>query len=389
MGSSGRWVDRSVLLLAVVVAVALVLAASTSTVAFSPYNGNWEGVSGLQRVAANAGAETDVSLETAAYERTVPGNTVAVVVSPDRRYSTAEAATVEQFVRSGGTLLVAEDFGPHSNALLSAIGASSRLDGRLLVDERSYYRSPTMPVASPEPDAASDVLAGVDSFTINHGTAIEPNGARILVESSEFATLRTESGTIVSTTVGPYPLVTIESLGEGSVVVVADSSALINVMLDRPGNAALMENLFAPYDHVLLDNSHRENVPPVERALEALETSPLLGVVVVLFTIVGTGLATARLTRGRSESSIRPRSAQSSVDAAVPFRTLRRLSSVGGLRRSGGGDPGRTEGETAVDEAALVSYLRSRHPEWDPSRAERVARAIGEAARASASDRRT
>jgi hypothetical protein len=29
-------------------------------------------------------------------------------------------------------------------------------------------------------------------------------------------------------------------------------------------------------------------------------------------------------------------------------------------------------GEAAVDESALVSYLRSRHPDWDAARVQRV-----------------
>lgn len=355
-GPAPSRVDGAVALFGVVVVVALVVAASTSSVAFSPYNGNWEGGSRLQAAAGDAGADTDVIVDTDEYRTLSPAGTLSVVLSPQRPYTRAETGAVEQFVRDGGTLLVAEDFGRHTNPLLAGIGARSRIDGRLLVDEKSYYNSPTLPVTRPDTSVA--LLDGVDSFTMNHGTVIVPNGAQPLIESSELATLRSDGGAVVSDTIGPYPLVTVEPLGRGTVIVVSDSSALINVMLDRPGNAAFVDNLFSRHAVVVLDYSHSGNVPPLSQAREVLESTPLLRAVVVVVGILAVGLVTAWLSR-------RDR-------APSPGPSPRRVH-VTGTRKTGANP---TPSSTRLDENALVAHLRSRHPEWSHSRTRHVARAI-------------
>jgi hypothetical protein len=340
---------------ALVVVAALVTATATSAASFSPYNGEWNGGSDLGALAAGAGATTDVTLDTAAYGSVPAAGTVAVVVSPARAYGPADAARVERFVRAGGTLLVAEDFGPHSNALLADVGARSRLDGRLVVDDRAFYNAPTMPVA--RPDASVGLLVDVDAFTLNHGTVVEPNGAQALVESSAFATLVDDDGAPVAASLGPYPFVTGERIGAGSVVVVSDASALINVMLDRPGNAAFAANLFARHDRVLVDQSHGADAPPIGRALEALQTTPLLQIAAGVAVAVVVGLLTAARSSRRRGRSVR--------------RVARRLG-VG--RRP---PPAAPADGPASD---LAAGIHERRPDWDDARVERVARAIDELA---------
>jgi hypothetical protein len=343
--------ERLLAVFGVCVVVAVVVSAGTTSAAFSPFNGNWEGASGLQAVAAEADVESDVALTTDAYDSVRPLGTVAVVVSPDRRYTDAEAAAVERFVRRGGTLLVAEDFGPHSNALLASLGARSRVDGRLVTDDAVYYRSPTMPVA--RPDAASRLLVGVDTFTLNHGSYVRPDGASVLVASSDYAVVRNDIGNPVGTSLGPYPFVTVEPLGDGSVVVVSDSSALINAMLDRPGNAAFVENVFARHDRVLLDYSHSADVPPLEQALAVVASVPLLQAGLGVVTLLVVGLVATRVGR---RSRGRPAAAASTSPP------------------SGHEDVPRTH--AGVDHETLVSHLRATHPEWDPERTDRLARAV-------------
>jgi hypothetical protein len=366
--------EWSLVLFTFIVLVALVTATATSTASFSPYNGQWHGGSELQAIATEAGAESDVTIDVAAYSRTPAPGTVAVVLSPDRPYTAAEAVQVERFVRRGGTLVVAEDFGPHSNSLLGDIGATSRLDGRLLVDEEAHYNSPTMPVA--RPDTTTTLLTDVDTFTLNHGTYVNPDGAQVLVESSEFASVVNADGNVVSTTLGPYPLVTAERIGAGTVVVVADSSALINVMLDRPGNAAFVRNLFSRHDRVLVDYSHGGPVPPVGRAVEAVQTDPTLQVAVGVFCVLVVGLVTT--LAGRASLSLSrwrwPLSSHTNTASPTPGR-----AGLGGfLRSKRRTDTKSFSASPEVEEGRLVDQLRDSRPEWDDDRVERVARAIHE-----------
>ncbi len=362
--------EWSLVFFTLVVLVALVTATATSATSFSPYNGQWHGGSDLQEIATGVGAESDVTIDVAAYDKTPAPGTVAVVLSPDRPYTAEEAARVERFVRRGGTLVVAEDFGPHSNRLLGDIGATSRLDGRLVVDEEAYYNSPTMPVA--RPDTTTTLLADVDTFTLNHGTYVVPNGAQVLVKSSEFASVVDANGDVVSRTLGPYPFVTAERVGAGSVVVVADSSALINVMLDRPGNAAFVRNLFSRHDRVLVDYSHGGPVPPLGRAIEAVQTDPTLQVAVGVFCVLVVGLVTTLVSR--TSLSRWPRSSRTTPASSRPGRA----GSGGFLRSSRRTDWESLSASSEFDEASLVAQLHDSRPEWDDDRVERVARAIHE-----------
>ncbi|GAB6860713.1 DUF4350 domain-containing protein [Haloplanus litoreus] len=282
---------RLAVALAVVLVVAGLWGASTSDPAFGAYNPGWDGTSNLHEEARAAAASSVVATRTAAYDGVVPGRTVALVLSPDEAYAEADAARLRRFVRAGGTLVVAEDFGPHSNSLLRRLGAETRVDGRLVRDERHYYRSPSVPVATGV--APSRLTEDVDSLTLNHGTVLDPHGSRVVVETSPFAYLDDDGDASLDSgeSMRRYPVVTAERLGEGQVVVVADPSLFINAMIERDGNRRFTRGLFAGRETVLFDHSHTSGVPPLIGAALALQRSPalqgllgslLLGIVLLL-----------------------------------------------------------------------------------------------------------
>ena len=215
---------------AVVVLVVLVVGASVSTVSFGLYNSRWNGASALQEQAATVGTEADVVRDTDAYGGVPANETVAVVLSPSEPYTEAEAADVRRFVRRGGTLVVAEDVREHSNDLLAAVGADARVEGALLRDKQFNWRSSALPVATNVSNHS--LVANVSQLTLNHGTAVRPNGATVLVSSSEFGFLDTnDNGDIdADERLGTYPVATVESVGQGRVVVVSDPSIAINAM---------------------------------------------------------------------------------------------------------------------------------------------------------------
>lgn len=327
--------------LAAVTVVAFVVVASTSTAAFGTYNPAWDGASDLRELARDSGAEATVARNLAPYGSVDPNATVAVVLAPEEPYTDVEAARLRSFLEEGGTLVVADDFGTTANALLADLGARSRINGSPLRDERFFYRSPALPRATNVSNHS--LTAGVEAITINRGSAVEANGATVLARTSGFAyaDLNRNGEIDDPEALEGYPVITAESVGEGTLVVAGDPSLFINVMLEQPGNRAFVRNLFAANPFVLLDYSHAGGFPPLALALLILRETPLLQVALGL---VGVGVI-GIWASGRGE--------------------LPMLGETAGA----GSDPPLTEDE-------LVAYLDRQHPDWDDDRVRRVVRGV-------------
>lgn len=324
------------------IGLSLIVASSTSTGAFGAYNPSWEGTSDLRRTASEAGAEPTVITDTESYAETDPSATIAFVVSPDNEYDENDTVRVRRFVRSGGTLVVAGDFGPHTNPLLADLGVSARINGTPLRDERQYYSSPNVTVATGVSEHR--FTEDVDRLTLNYGTALRPNNATVLVDSSAYAYLDTNrNGSLDEREqMGRYPVVALEQVGEGRVVVVSDPSVFTNAMLERPGNRKFVTSLTKHHESVLLDNSHAQSVPPLMAAVLFLRQSSLLaalvGVIGIAAVALGTRYSGAAGTTARS--------------------------------RRDGSDP------TSPDPERLARAVHRRHPDWERASVERVVTGI-------------
>jgi hypothetical protein len=325
--------------LAVVVVATLALGTGTTGAAFSPYNPAWDGTAEFRATVADAGAELLLAERTTRYDGTEPNRTVAVVLSPDRAYGPTDRARVRSFVRRGGTLVVAEDFGPHGNALLAGVGAEARVTDGLVRDERFNYRSPAVPRAT---NVTSHPLTGdVERLTLNYATTVEPNGARPLVRTSEFAYVdRDRDGRLDdSEALASRPVVTVEPVGEGRVVTVSDPSVFLNAMLTQDANRQFVRDLTDGSGTVLFDDSHADRLPTRMQAVLALRRVPGVSALVGAGAVLAVFALVERppwLRRGRS------------ADDPTP----------------------------PVDVDALVETVGRRHPDWDAGRLRRVAEGL-------------
>ena len=269
--------------LVLVAAVAVVLVGTASTAAFSPHNTDWDGTSGFEELAVDSGDGAVIS-STDQYESAEPSSTTAVVIAPQSSYDSPEAERVQSFVEDGGTLVVADD-GEAGNALLSDVGATARFDGAMLRDRERNFRQSSFPVANTVSEQPT--TQNVDQLTLNNGTVVEPNGATPVVASSPFSYLD-PAGTDElddETVFRSYPVVTVEPVGDGTVIAVSDPSLFINAMLKQPDNEAFAANIAAANERTLLDSSHTTPTPPLVVGLEWLQDTPVVaavgGVVVV------------------------------------------------------------------------------------------------------------
>jgi hypothetical protein len=117
---------RAVLVgLGVVVLLVVVVGAGTSAAAFDVFNQGWDGTSELRSRADDVATGTTVLVDTDQYASVPANDSVALVLSPETGFEIDEVGDVSAFVRRGGTLVVAEDFGQHGGALLAGVGASA------------------------------------------------------------------------------------------------------------------------------------------------------------------------------------------------------------------------------------------------------------------------
>lgn len=344
--------------LAVTLGIALVIALSTSGAAFGAYNQAWDGTSDIREV-ADTHSESTITLDGSAYDTDRPSETIALIIAPTEPYPAADADAVRQFVNNGGTLLVADNFGPtegeppYGNTVLADSGATARFDGAQLRDEREYYQSPALPVANLVSE--HPYTTGVNDLTLNYGTAVEPNGAETLVQTSKFAYLdRDRSGTLDDDEeLRRYPVVTIESVGDGQVIAVGDPSVFINTMLSREGNAAFATALFQAHEQAILDYSRSGSQPPLSVALLIFQDTPIAQ---GLTGLLGIGLVWSVTARPGVVARLRDR-----IAAVVP-------ASIGGQRNTE-----RTDGQPpAPTEAELMRHLQEQYPEWEDARLRRI-----------------
>lgn len=343
--------------LSICVTVALLVAVSTSTGAFGAFNPSWEGGSELRSIAGQGDAEIAFARDTSAYAAVPANDTVAVILSPEEPYGPRDVARIERFLRRGGTVVIADDFGKHTNHLLERLNASARLDGRVLRDEQHNYRSPLMPFAHNVSDHR--LVNGTEGLTLNYGTALRPsdagnstatgfgNGSTLLVNTSEFAYLDENRNQQIdeSERLDTRPVAIAENASGGELIVVSDGSVLINAMLDRAGNRAFARRLVAGHERVLFDESHTDRLPPLVVGVLILRDS--LGLQ-LLFGGLGIAAITAWMR--------------------WPDRRVR-LGARFGTRR-----PEPQSFELSEDDVRAV--IARTHPEWEDERIERLAKGV-------------
>ncbi|WP_440949186.1 DUF4350 domain-containing protein [Methanosphaerula subterraneus] len=219
-GQAVNWVIGAVLLIAV---IALFLHLSSTDVEFSRYNPQWNGTSTVLETLEDRGA---VMVDDPS---TLAGRTGAtlLVIAPGRGPTAGERAAYRDFVASGNTLLLADDFG-EGNALLDAVGATIRLDQRNLSSLDREYEVPAAPLGFPV--VGAPLGATWTSVVFNHPVAV--TGGTPFLETSLLSWIDENGNERADATepLGRFSLAATESVGGGRVVVIGDASLFINAM---------------------------------------------------------------------------------------------------------------------------------------------------------------
>lgn len=200
------------------IALALVLSDASSAHAqsladYRPENEDWNGLSSFVQLAEHQGASVRFASDV---DVGALGDALLVVVYPE---ATIDAASVADFVRSGGSLFVADDFG-RGDTLAAAFGLQRVEPGP---HEARFQGRSALPAFGPV--GVHPLSEGIDLVVANHPSALIGDGLPVL---------RFDDGS---------GLVYDMSLGAGDAVFLADASLLTNLMLPVHDNQRLVQNV--------------------------------------------------------------------------------------------------------------------------------------------------
>lgn len=181
-----------------------------------------------------------------------PKSSTLLLIGPSNRFIDEEVEEIRGFIYSGGTVVLADDFGT-GNELLNGLNVPVRFDTLLLQDRLFNGKNSLMPKILATGAALFD---GVENLVFNYPSTLSVTGSsKILAWSSAFSYIAREpSPPSESLTAGPFPVTAEIIVGEGRLIAVSDSSLFINSMIDRGGNWKFLENLAS--GNVYIDEGH-------------------------------------------------------------------------------------------------------------------------------------
>jgi len=258
-------------------AVVVTLWILPSATEFSSSNSSWNGMQMARELFAMRAVS---SLEVLPAQAQGTGLVViaAVPLSP------ADLNALTQYAERGGILIVMDNTGL-ANPLLERLGLEARVNGQTLLDPLFNFRNRRLPKIT---DLTGPATGGVRSLIFNHPTAISnPARMTVMARSSRVSFLDTSGNARRDrdTPHGPFPVAAYQRVGLGSLVLISDSSLLLNSMLELGDNRRFMRNLFqlaGDGAKIYLDEVHlpREPLDVAKYALARLRAvlkAPLIG----------------------------------------------------------------------------------------------------------------
>ncbi len=280
-----------------------------------------------------------------------PALDAVAVIGPTESYSAAEGAIIGDFVRAGGNLLVADDFGS-ANSLLESMGAGCRISAKLIID-LSFEKSPEFPVCF---DVVPDALTtNVTSLQLNYASSIIMGGASEPIVRTSFASWSDTDGDRMQDfgePTGPFVVLAKEYLGQGEIILLSDPSVLINGMRDHLDNEVLSSNLVSVVSEgrsgLYFDESHRDYFDPITISTELTGTisGNVKAAIFATAFFLALWIATDFVDRALSW-------ARNGVTDTARFIVRKVLRRSDGLLEHDG---------LTVDE--LVAELKELHPDW-------------------------
>ncbi len=276
---------------------------------FSIYNTGWNGCSSLAHRTYSTGSlqptlsynQTTFTLKQESFITVdlQPANDSLFIIGPRTSFTAEETQYVDSFVSQGGTLFVADDFGT-ANLLLSELNTSSRFTTDLLLD-LSFEKNASFVALFTIHNHSHPLLRNITGLLLNYPSCLQPDPqAEVLISSSALSWLDTQPNGKQDTAEkqGPFPVLTEEPYGNGTIVLFSGPSLLINSMDSYLSNqlfrSHLLDYLLQDKAEVVIDENHRERMIPFQLGYQFTTNIPsflkisILLLAVILFLLLFT-----------------------------------------------------------------------------------------------------
>jgi len=219
-----------------------------------------------------------------------------LITIPYLEYSPDQLMQMEQFVESGGKLILMDDFG-YGNSFLEYAGIPARFDNIPLLDPLFNYKNEYFPRILTF--NSSITVTGIQVIVFDHGTALSGvSQSQALAWSSNMSFLdNNKDGNVDNGEPdGPFVVAADYSLGKGTIDLVSGPSLIMNAVPGTNDNNAFLTYLInsnGTPDKVLFDRANMPNAPldigklaldNVRRIMS--EPYVLLGIIALVFVII-------------------------------------------------------------------------------------------------------
>ena len=233
-----------------VLAVILLIRFFPSNDDFSLDNPFWNGLKNFKKETK----ALSISSVSAAGFISLPAKNVLFIIGPSGVYTRREVEFISSYLREGGVLILADDFGS-GNSILKGLGLKTRFSQHLVVDPLFRGKSSVLVKIVD----LSTSLVNVKNLMLNYPTSLQfkSSEGKILATSSSFSFFDDNlNGKKEKKEVkGPFPMVAEIHYGKGKIYLISDSSLFINSMLSREGNEEFLKTLIKG-KNTFIDISH-------------------------------------------------------------------------------------------------------------------------------------
>jgi len=167
-------------------------------------------------------------------------NSTLFIIGPSRDFRVDDIEAVREFLESGGTVVLADDFGT-GNQLLEGLGVETRFSGELLVDPVFFDTVPECP------RLLNFTNSDVGVVVLNYATTLSVDMDFRILESSSPMSFYNNSAGVES---GPFPVLGHIYFGEGDLYLLSDSSVFLNTMIGKAGNRGLLLSLVSGTSYI-------------------------------------------------------------------------------------------------------------------------------------------